>query len=688
MGKLEDIKIGRCDPSRKLLGLVVAGVCALSIAACGGSDDNGTSAPASPPPVSGSVPPSSPPATGSLFTPPAQIALTANDVQQIIAQAVGEAQARNLPSDIAVVDRVGNVLAVFRMNGAPNLTQISRLTGDGGNNGDTALQGVMVPNAAAAIAKAITGAYLSSGGNAFTSRTASQILQQHFPPAPTTAGLESGPLFGVQFSQLPCSDLSQRFVSASGGGGGVSALIGPKRSPLGLSADPGGLPLYKNGVVVGGIGIMGDGDYGFDTNILDIDQDDEEAIAIAATQGFAAPANIRANRITVDGTSLRFSDMDSGDISGLQSNFAAINGSTGSLLAVAGYTDGAIIAGTAYGSEASGIRAARPSEFANSDAFVLTDGAGNNRFPIRGGTDGSAVAQPITAAEARAILEEAFGVLSRARAQIRRPLDSRMQASISLVDTNGQILGLVRSPDGPIFGTDVSLQKARTATFFSNAVAGNEMLATPGVPGTTDIAAYVTAIRSFLNDPNALTGTFAFADRSGGNLSRPFFPDGEVGRPNGPFSVPIEQFSPFAVGLQVDLVVPNLVQHLQFVGSGGASADTPQRCTQIPEFTPGQNRLQNGIQIFPGSVPIYRNGVLVGGIGVSGDGIDQDDMVSFLGLNNAGIRLGTGIGNAPNDIRADRIVVDLGDSQVRLRYVNCPFAPFLDTAEQNVCEGL
>src|SRR3546814_19199565 len=52
------------------------------------------------------------------------------------------------------------------------------------------------------IAKAVTGAYLSSGGNAFSTRTASQIVQEHFPPAPTTVGLESGPLFGVQFSQL------------------------------------------------------------------------------------------------------------------------------------------------------------------------------------------------------------------------------------------------------------------------------------------------------------------------------------------------------------------------------------------------------------------------------------------------------------------------------------------------------
>ena len=98
-------------------------------------------------------------------------------------------------------------------------------------------------------------------------------------------------------------------------------------------------------------------------------------------------------------------------------------------------------------------------------------------------------------------------------------------------------------------------------------------------------------------------------------------------------------------------------------------------------------RLDNGIQIFPGSVPVYRGNELVGGIGVSGDGIDQDDMISFLGLHNAGVRTGT-IGNAPNEIRADRILVTVGSRQVRLRYVNCPFAPFLDDPAQNVCEGL
>ncbi|MGB3807084.1 MAG: hypothetical protein WA936_07790, partial [Erythrobacter sp.] len=85
--------------------------------------------------------------------------------------------------------------------------------------------------------------------------------------------------------------------------------------------------------------------------------------------------------------------------------------------------------------------------------------------------------------------------------------------------------------------------------------------------------------------------------------------------------------------------------------------------------------------------PVYRDGELIGGIGVSGDGIDQDDMISFLGLNNAGVRTGS-VNNAPQSIRADRIVVQVGGRQVRLRYINCPFAPFLDTSAQNVCEGL
>jgi len=82
-------------------------------------------------------------------------------------------------------------------------------------------------------------------------------------------------------------------------------------------------------------------------------------------------------------------------------------------------------------------------------------------------------------------------------------------------------------------------------------------------------------------------------------------------------------------------------------------------------------------------VPIYRGGRVVGGVGVSGDGVDQDDMVAFLGLHQGAQRRGNGFGNAPPDMRADRLV----PQGSRLRYVQCPQAPFLDSSEQDACAG-
>ena len=637
---------------------------ALVLASCGG-DGPPTNGGAT---GGGPAPTPTPPPAGQVFSVPAPESLSSAEVGTIIAQAAAEARARGAAATIAVTDRVGNVLGVFAMPGAAATAQIPPARD--GTSRDA--QGLTIPSAGAAIAKAITGAYLSSGGNAFSSRTASFIVQEHFPPAPTTVGLESGPLFGVQFSQLPCSDLAAR---ASDG------LIGPKRSPLGLAADPGGFPLYQNGVVVGGIGVIADGTYGFDPNVLDRDTDLDEAIALAGTVGFEAPVAIRADRITADGTSLRYTDVEYPQIGNVAG--ASFASTAGALVPVNGYYSGAgLLAGATYGTEASGVRASTVAEFANRDAFVLTNGAGANRYPVRGGTDAGDVAAPLTAAEARVILEEAFAVMSRARAQIRQPLDSRAQVTISLVDTRGAVLGLVRSPDAPIFGIDVSLQKARTANFFSGNFAAAELGAAAG-----EVPQFVTRLRSFLGDASALTGGTAFSDRANGNLSRPYFPDGEVGQPNGPFSRPIQQFSPFSTGLQSALIVGNLAQHLGFV-TGASAQDTPRACTGLPNTAGGTPRLANGIQIFPGSVPVYRGNVLVGGIGVSGDGIDQDDMISFLGLHNGAARAGGGLGNAPAAIRSDRIVVQVGNRQVRLRYVNCPFAPFIGSSEQNVCQGL
>ncbi|QGN55982.1 heme-binding protein [Novosphingobium sp. Gsoil 351] len=650
----------------------VAAALSLVLAGCGGGGGSGNG-------VGGPAPSPTPTSTtpSRLFSDPAPESLSVADVQKVIAQAVGEAQARNLPSVIAVVDRVGNVLGVFRMNGARATTKTSQFISFNStiNNPPVEAQGLDVPATAAAIAKAVTGAYLSSGGNAFSTRTASQIVQQHFPPAPTTPGLESGPLFGVQFSSLPCSDFNTRFNSA----GGAAALVGPKRTPLGLAADAGGFPLYKNGVIVGGIGVVGDGDYGFDPTILDTDTDAEEFIALAGIQGFAPADLILADKISVDGTLLRFSDARIGGLATLQTNFAAVNGTAGALVPVTGYNAGAIVAGSVYGTEASGVRQSTAAEYTNRDIYVFTDGAGANRYPPRAATDAATVATtPLSAADVRAVLEEAFNVMARGRAQIRQPLDSRIQVNISVVDTNGAILGMIRSPDAPIFGADVSLQKARTVNFFSSKFAASDLTA-------AGLGSFVTRVRTFLGDATALTGAIAFSDRAEGLLERPYYPDGQVGTPPGPLAQPIEDFNPFATGLQTQLIAGNLLQHAGFIL--GANADTPVGCTAAPATAGSPNRLANGIQIFPGASPLYRNGVLVGGVGISGDGIDQDDMISFLGgANNGGARAGNGLGNAPKNIRADTVIPP--GTNTRLRYVNCPFAPFLDTTQQNVCEGL
>ena len=659
---------------RKQLTAIITS-CSLILSSCGGGSssganggDNGAQTPS----------PSPPAGTARLYSDPSAESLTVTDVERVISLAVAEAQARNLPSTIAVVDRVGNVLGVFVMNGANLSLRIP--DAPGGPSSNTDLQGINLPAPAAvagAISKAITGAYLSSSGNAFSTRTASQIVQQHFPPAPTTVGLESGPLYGVQFSQLPCSDLMQRFGSF-----GARALIGPKRSPLGLSADSGGFPLYKNGVVVGGIGVMGDGLYGFDPNILDVDNDTEEFIAFAATQGFAPNEDIKAERISVDGTLLRYSDATvAGLRGGAVQSFTALNGRVGNLINVPGYSDGSIVAGSVFGSEASGVRAATAAEFANRDAYILSDGSGTNRFPIRAGTDAASVTTPLSTDEARSLLEESFAVMSRSRGQIRRPSDSRAQMTISLVDTHGAVLGIVRGPDAPVFGTDVSLQKARTAAFFSNPRAASDLAAT----NSPSVGMFLASARTFFGSSNIFTGQHAWTTRAISNISRPYFPDGEVGRAPGPFSRDINGFNPFSTGLQSALIVGNVTAHVGFLLGG--NPDTPARCTTMPDVATGQNRLQNGIQIFPGSVPVYRGSTLVGAIGVSGDGIDQDDMAGFLGANTTGLRIG-GIGNAPPAMRTDQIEVTTSGAKIRLRYIGCPFAPFLGSNLQNVCQGL
>lgn len=595
---------------------------------------------------------------------PTTQALGIADVQNILATAAHEAQARNRPAIIAVVDRVGNVLAVAQTTGVGLGPPPATVTVNGGRGVTGGLEGAAVPSTLAAVAKAITGAFLSSGGNAFSTRTASQIIQEHFNPG--IADTPGGPLFGVQFSQLPCSDFNGNIV------GGNPA--GPMRSPLGLSANSGGLPLYINGVLVGGIGVVTKNVYSLDLDIFNFDVDDDEVIALSGQHNYTAPAPIQAQNISAGGITLRYVDATA-------ANFATTPAAIGpfALIGVPGfYAGGAILAGTTYGSVASGVRPDNAGLYPGTDAFVFDTGGGVNRFaPINGFAPAVGF---ITAAEARALVAAGLSVAEQTRAQIRIPTNSFAELNVTVVDLDGNVLAMARTRDAAMFGADVSIQKARSVVFFSrndaksafNEINPSAVLASSP---TKKFSWYLSAQSVAM--PTLFNSGIAFSDNALGNLSQPFFPAGIDGNPPGPLSLPFANWSPFSTGLQLDLVAADIVTAATGGGPSAAGCGSAVLPTNGGGGEPAHTQLANGLQIFPGAVPIYRGSVLVGAVGISGDGVQQDDLTAFLAVQDGPATLN----QAPAGFRSDQVVIN----GARLRYVNCPFAPFLNSGVQNAC---
>ncbi|MFN2501825.1 MAG: heme-binding protein [Pyrinomonadaceae bacterium] len=526
------------------------------------------------------------------FTGRAQ-GLTAADVQTIIAQAVSKAVSLNQRVTVAVTDKEGNLLGTFAMTGAPASTLI-RSVGRAGQG----LENLSVPASAAANSKAGTAGIFSSGGNAFTTKTASFIIQEHFPP-----GIDNrpgGPLYGVQFSTLPCSDIA------------IAAL------PLGLAGDTGGIPLYKKGQAVGGVGVEGDGLYTVDLDPRDDDQTAEEIIALYASRGFESPPLIRADNILVEG--IRFPFANRGDEANVPLiSFASLPGTVTSI-----------------------VRDAPSSDFIPVTLNGVS-GQFSARFPVVAGAG-------LSAAEVRQILGAAADIANRTRAGIRQPIGSNARVTISVVDTTGKVLGIFRQTDAPVFGLDVSVQKARSSNFFARSDAGAKLTA----------AGFGSYVARAASDGVALNGTTAFSDRAIGFLHRPLFPDGINATHAGPFSTELEDWSPFNVGLQLDLIRTALISPPAVCISRPQSKRQmaiPCPCTAVPE-------LRNGLQIFAGGVPIYRGSTHIGAVGVSGDGIDQDDLIAAGGANNF---------PPPEGVRSDRFFV----RAVRLPFLKFPPRPFV-----------
>jgi len=191
------------------------------------------------------------------------------------------------------------------------------------------------------------------------------------------------------------------------------------------------------------------------------------------------------------------------------------------------------------------------------------------------------------------------------RAAIRLPLNSSARMAIAVADLDGTLIGLRRMADSTVFSIDVAASKARNMVYFNgpNRTA-NDL---PGVPMGTAVT----------------NRTISFG-------AQPLFPPGIDNTSPGPFY--------------------NL--YLQ---------DTANPCTQGDQTGP-PNMNKSGVVFFPGSVGLYKNGALVGGLGISGDGVDQDDFVTSGG--SAGFE-------APAAIRADQIFID----GVRLPYFKFPRNP-------------
>jgi uncharacterized protein GlcG (DUF336 family) len=185
---------------------------------------------------------------------------------------------------------------------------------------------------------------------------------------------------------------------------------------------------------------------------------------------------------------------------------------------------------------------------------------------------------------------------------IRLPIGSRARMVIAITDVDGTVLGLHRMPDATFFSIDVAVAKARNMVYFSGPGGSADL---PGIPDRT-----------------------AVTNRTIGFGAQPFYPPGIDGSDHGPF---------------FDLYVK----------------DTENPCTQGSQPA---NPNQNGIVFFPGALPLYRNGVLVGGLGVSGDGVEQDDYVT------SGAAAGF---EAPANSRADRVFID----GVRMPYLKFPRNP-------------
>jgi uncharacterized protein GlcG (DUF336 family) len=550
--------------------------------------------------------------------------LTADDVRAVLTTAATALGNDTLAA--AVVDRTGNILGVYARPGADERT----------------------PDIAVSVAR--TGAMFSNDQAPLSSRTVRFISGTHFPPGikntPNAAlyGVENinrgcrvdvqgDAVFNAPFPRpksiagvfgdgagstpLPCEPSDTRGCAR---GGPMLDDAGEALPSVGITTgkadvfdtgqdQPGAVPVNPGGIPIyrGGKVIGGVGVAGVAANLA------EYAATLAAAgsgrgMDFSEPLGKPA-AVLIDGLRLPFF--------GTCTTITCIRNTLRTR--PAGSFPGQLSSGTFVVQPRDGLQAP--------ENYVL-------------GPRASSLAGGLSEEDVRRIIDQSVAVSLRTRAMIRLPINQPARMTISVSDEAGTILALYRMADGTVFSSDVAMTKARNAYYFSTRE-GYEVLRSIAASGRQDKYTWTP-------EPPAGKG-WAITARTISFAGQPLFPPGiDLGEQLE------EQDSEPQHGPWFDLYV----------------FDSKNACTEGPGASRGGNRAflnQSGIVWFPGSVPLYRGDRIIGGLGVSGDGVEQDDYVSLLGSEGF---------HPPDALRVDNsVMTDAKGRQVRLPYLKLPRNP-------------
>ncbi len=265
------------------------------------------------------------------------------------------------------------------------------------------------------------------------------------------------------------------------------------------------------------------------------------------------------------------------------------------------------------------------------------------------------------------IVERSIAEAQRTRAAIRFRVNpdgfaepaNNAKMVIAVGDKQGNLLGLFRMPDATIFSIDVAVAKARNTAYYANPA---ELKNADKVDDSLLLDNYTQAelrargaLLNGLGNPDFyrnIAGTQQFNSQNGVALTNrtfrflvePRYPSGVDGTLPPIFSILNDHNINQTSGIN-----PRTAENL---GAANAPAGSFESVMGYDSFHVMSNfrddtftANHNGIVFFPGSSALYNGTKVIGGFGISGDGVDQDDVVTFAGQRGL---------EPPNGYRADQ----------------------------------